>query len=67
MKIDKAERILENFIETRECPANVRAAIRCILDDSTKQFHRAHFAECYLSGVETLTKEDVEVLRQGVA
>ena len=66
MKIDKAERVLEDFIERKECPANVKKAIHELMDLELKEFHRLNFARAYLSGVSELSTEDVQVLRQGV-
>lgn len=66
MKLDKAERILENFMEQRNCPDKVRIAIKTIMDDGTHQFHRVHFAQAYLEGMTALTEEDVSVLREGI-
>lgn len=66
MKIDKAERILENFIEEKSCPENVREAIKTVLAENIRQYHRVNFAQAYLTGMETLGKEDVLILRQGV-
>jgi hypothetical protein len=66
MKIDKAEKILQNFIGQRECPANVKEALETYIAHELWEFHRLNFAQCYLTNVTELSKDDVEVLRQGI-
>lgn len=66
MKLDKAERVLENFMEDKSCPSNVRQAIETLMDTSTHEFHRLNFARCYLNGMTSLSDEDTAVLREGI-
>ena len=63
MKLEKAIKILENA----RLEKNVEKAVSTVLDHEIKQFHRLHFAQAYLEGMEVLTAEDVKILREGIS
>lgn len=66
MKTEKAERILDDFKERKECPANVRKAIETLLLENLKSWHRVHFVNCYLHNMDSLSKEDIYVIQGAI-